>query len=152
MREAGAVALAWLYPLTFLIHIAEEYWAGERFFNWLSRVAGVHLSPQRFLALNALFLLVMTAASVVAVAARQPTIVVVLACIVIANAALHAGGTIVTASYSPGVLSAMVLWLPLAVITIRRARAELTPVKIAGAAIAAVAAHAAASLLALGLV
>jgi hypothetical protein len=38
---------------------------------------------------------------------------VALATIVFANALLHAGATLLTSSYSPGVISGSLLWLPL---------------------------------------
>ena len=42
----------WLFPLTYMFHIGEEYWGGEGFPLWISRVAGVHLTTENFLILN----------------------------------------------------------------------------------------------------
>ena len=40
---------SWLFPVTYLIHIAEEYWGGGGYSAYLLRLRGVHLSPTRFL-------------------------------------------------------------------------------------------------------
>jgi hypothetical protein len=49
---------------------------------------------------------------------RRPSrapLVVALATIVTINATLHLGGALLTVSYSPGIVSGVVLWLPLGV-------------------------------------
>lgn len=38
-----------LFPCTYLVHIAEERWCGELFFNWLNRVAGAKMTEHSFL-------------------------------------------------------------------------------------------------------
>lgn len=114
----------WLFPLTYLLHIAEEYWG--RFYIWLSRVAGVDLSREDFLIINAIAFVVMTGA--VFAASIQPAARLVIAgfgAIVFINGLLHLGGSIVTQSYSPGVVTGTLLWLPLGVYALRRVRQEL---------------------------
>ena len=39
----------WVFPITFLIHITEEYFGGEGYSGYLLRLRGITLSPQRFL-------------------------------------------------------------------------------------------------------
>ncbi|GAB3428548.1 HXXEE domain-containing protein [Niabella aquatica] len=102
-----------LFPATYLIHIAEEYWFGERFFNWLNHFAGARMTANSFLVLNAICLIIMIAACVIALYRRDIRIPLVLAGIILSNALLHLIGSIVTNSYSPGLVSALLLWLPL---------------------------------------
>ncbi len=104
-----------LFPCTYLIHIAEELWCGERFFNWLNRVAGAKMTEHSFLLLNGIFLLIMLIASITAIYRRDHRIVLILASIISVNTLLHALGSVATKSYSPGLVSALLLWMPLAV-------------------------------------
>lgn len=43
----------WLFPVTYLCHIAEEYWGGEGFYRWVARAAGAKLTAADFVTLNA---------------------------------------------------------------------------------------------------
>jgi hypothetical protein len=52
----------WLFPLTYLVHIAEEHWGG--FAPWISRVAGAHLTDRELLVLNGIGLVLMTTGAV----------------------------------------------------------------------------------------
>jgi len=104
-----------LFPCTYLIHIAEEGWCGERFFNWLNRVAGAQMTEQSFLLLNGIFLLMMVIAIIAAIFRDDHRIVLILASIISINTLLHTIGSITTRSYSPGLVSALLLWMPLAV-------------------------------------
>jgi len=44
-----------------MFHIGEEYWGGEGFPLWISRVAGVHLTTENFLILNCIGAVLMIA-------------------------------------------------------------------------------------------
>jgi len=46
----------WLFPMTYLVHIAEEYWGGEGYSAYLFRLRGVHLSPADFWAVQTMAL------------------------------------------------------------------------------------------------
>lgn len=113
---------AWLFPLTYLVHIAEEYWCGAGFYRWIGRVVGAELSAQTFLNLNAIFWVVMTAAVVSTLwtrAADWP--ITALGAIVLINGLAHTIGSLLTQSYSPGLVSGLCLWIPLGIWTLRRA-------------------------------
>ena len=53
-------------------------------------------------------------------------IAVTLAVSIAANGLLHLAGTILTRTYSPGVFSGTLLWIPLGVFALRSMRARLT--------------------------
>src|SRR5687768_12494040 len=40
---------SWLFPLTYVIHIAEEFYGGEGYPAYLKRLRGVEMSPAKFL-------------------------------------------------------------------------------------------------------
>ncbi len=116
----------WLFPLTYLVHIAEEFWGGVGFYRWIARIAGAELSAQTFLNLNAAFWIVMTALVTIAVWTRAADwLIVGLGAVVLINGSAHTLGSIITQSYSPGVVSGLCLWIPLGVWTLRRAWREL---------------------------
>ena len=99
-----------------IVHVAEEALTAETFPRWISRLAGVDLSFDEFLTLNAIAFSVIVAGTVLAF--RHPGggwPLAALGTAVVTNALLHLGGTALTRSWSPGVVSATVLWLPLGV-------------------------------------
>jgi len=109
-----------LFPATYLAHIAEEYWGG--FAAQTAELSGLPVSEAAFLAANGLFWVLMCC--VVVLCRGRPTrtpLVVALATIVTINAALHVGGALLTASYSPGIFTGLGLWLPLGVVALARA-------------------------------
>ena len=97
---------AWWLPLTYLLHIAEESWGG--FPEWLSRM-GVPFSQRELLILNGIGLVAM----VVAVSLPWRWVITTLAGIVFLNGLLHATITLVTRTYSPGLATGVLLWIPL---------------------------------------
>ncbi|MCW5911161.1 MAG: HXXEE domain-containing protein [Cyclobacteriaceae bacterium] len=130
-----------LFPCTYVVHIAEEYWAGERFFNWLSRVANSNMTEDSFLLLNGVFMFIMIIATSIAIWQRDHRIVLVLASIVTINTLLHILGSIFTYSYSPGLISAVVLWLPLAAWAFYHERRYTSARQRLGAILAGIVAH-----------
>lgn len=102
-----------LMPLTYVCHIAEEYWAGESFYRWVARL-GWTLSDERFLVLNAVALAVMTGALLLSLRVRRAAVAVpAFSSAILLNAGLHIAASVLTASYSPGLITGVVLWIPL---------------------------------------
>lgn len=115
----------WLLPLTYLCHLAEEYWAVEPFYRWVARL-GWTLSEPRFLVLNAVALVVMTAAVWASTRWRAAALAVpALSTAVTLNGLLHVAASVITVSYSPGLVTGLLLWLPLGSYGLRRSRAAL---------------------------
>jgi hypothetical protein len=108
-----------LFPATYLIHIAEEYWGGLPARS--AELTGLAISEEAFLAANAFFWILMIAAGLATVrrSSRAP-LIVALATIVTINGTLHLGGSLLTASYSPGLVSGLLLWLPLGLSALAR--------------------------------
>ncbi|MBI1765815.1 MAG: HXXEE domain-containing protein [Acidobacteria bacterium] len=138
----------WLFPLTYLVHIAEEYAGG--FYHWMARVVGAELSAQTFLSLNAIFWVVMTAAVTIAVWTQAADwLMVALGAVVLINGSAHTIGSLITRSYSPGLLSGLCLWAPLGVWTLRRAWRSLPRGQFSAGVLAGIALHGLVFLLAL---
>jgi Protein of unknown function with HXXEE motif len=109
----------WLFPLAYGLHIAEEY--AFHFPEYVANVSGRHMSNSQFLLLNAVFWLLMAATAAVVIARpSRAWLVVTLAAILGINAVAHLLGSIVTATYSPGTVTATLLYVPLVVYTLRR--------------------------------
>ena len=119
--EQRSGAWVWLFPATMLVHVAEEALTGETFPRWISRVAGVELGRAEFLTLNAIAFSAILLATVLALRLRRGGwVVAALGTAILVNALLHLGGTALTRSWSPGVASATLLWLPLGAFALLR--------------------------------
>lgn len=110
---------SWLIPLTYLIHIAEEYWGGEGYSAYIFRIRGVHLSPARFLAAQSIGFILVTLAVILARHFHFPqTMLLILGTIVLINGLTHSATSLTTHSYGPGLYSSVFLWIPLGAITL----------------------------------
>lgn len=142
--------LAWLLPGAYALHILEEWIGG--FPEWLARVAGGSLPRPAFVAINLVTLLLMLAATRASIAdEKRGWLSTGVATVLFVNALAHILGSLVTSSYSPGLLTSVVLYLPLSQLTLLRSWYQSErPLFIRGI-VAGIAAHAAVSLLALAL-
>ncbi len=134
---------AWtaLFPLTYCLHIAEEYWAGETFYGWVSRVWQITLTRDEFLALNAIAMTVMVAGVLVANVTNVRLPIPAFGFVTAFNGSLHAIASIVTASYSPGTVSGVLIWIPLGVDALRRSHRALSAAEFYGGVTLGAAAH-----------
>lgn len=102
-----------LLPFVFLLHIAEEHWADEGFVAWTGRLFSSPISTARFVAINAVSWTVFACLALLAVLqARLAWLAAMLATMLLFNGFLHALGTVVTAAYSPGVVTGLMLYPP----------------------------------------
>jgi hypothetical protein len=121
-----AVVLLWLFPLTYLLHIAEEYWGGEGYPAYLFRVHGVKLSGTRFLILQSLGILLMVVGILIARRLKFPILLLlILATVSLTNALTHIVQSLLIAGYEPGLVSSVLVWLPLGAFTLFRLRAVM---------------------------
>ena len=140
-----------LFPATYLPHIAEEYWGG--FPARFAETTGLAVPEGAFLGANAFFWVLMATAAVLVL--RRPTrapLVVAVATVVTINATLHLGGTVLTASYSPGLITGVLLWLPLGVVALVRGHRLLSEHAFRSGVLAGVAAHVLVPLVGVGFV
>ncbi|MDT4896162.1 MAG: hypothetical protein QOH25_1239 [Acidobacteriota bacterium] len=112
---------AWLFPVSYLVHIAEEYWGG--FPAWIARFWGVESSSSNFLSWNGVAWVMMTVGVLVMLKTKSYRwLLVSLGTVVLINGLVHAVASVLTLSYSPGLVSGLLLFVPLGSFTLRRAR------------------------------
>jgi hypothetical protein len=112
LASAPAARRWWplLLPLGFLLHIGEEWWGG--FEDWMAAVE-MPVSTTRFIVLNSIVWPLFAVLTVVAI--RRPArwwFVTTFATVVAINTVFHALGSLATWTYSPGLITALCLYLP----------------------------------------
>lgn len=144
MSRSPAITGAWtaLFPLTYCGHIAEEYWGGETFYGWVSRLWGVDFTREEFLTLNAIGLVVMIAGVLVSNVTPVRFPIAAFGFITIFNGTLHAVASVFTQSYSPGTISGVLVWIPLGMYALRRCSQSLSRQAFYGGIAGGVLAHA----------
>lgn len=118
--DAWTISWLALFPLTYLAHVAEEYWGGGGYSDYLRRVYSVELSRQRFLTLQVLGLFLMILGIILGIALRfSLTMIAILSAVIIGNALVHSVRSINGRSYTPGLFTAIALWIPLGFMSLR---------------------------------
>lgn len=102
-----------LAPALFLLHVAEE---APGFVAWFNGLVPEGMNPQLFAWANAGgFLITLCVALVLATSRDKGAALLAIAWlgfVMLGNAVLHATATVVRASYAPGVITSVLLYLP----------------------------------------
>jgi dolichyl-phosphate-mannose--protein O-mannosyl transferase len=118
---------SWLFPLTYLIHVAEEYWCGEGYPAYILRVRGVHLSSARFLAAQALGTILMAAGILLARRFNFPhMMLIIMSSVVLVNGLTHTMTSWTSGVYGPGLLSSALIWIPLSIFCLVHFKKDLS--------------------------
>jgi|SRR5882724_3901303 len=118
---------SWLFPITYLIHIAEEYWGGEGYPAYLLRVRGVHLSSTRFLVAQTLGAVLMALAVILSRRFNFPHLmVIIMASIVLVNGLTHTLTSLGNGVYGPGLFSSALIWIPLGIFSLVRFKQDVS--------------------------
>ncbi len=113
----------WVFPITYLIHIAEEYWGGEGYPAYILRLRGVHMSTARFLVAQSVGVILVTVGVILARRFNFPQMMlIILGSIVLVNGITHTVTALSIMSYGPGLWSSIFIWLPLGIFTLFRFR------------------------------
>ena len=112
--------LVWLLIAAYVVHVVEEWFGG--FPRWFRLIAGRPLPSDVFLTINTIAMVVLIAAAV-ATTRRESLgwLAIAIATIELVNGLAHLLGSMVTASYSPGVITGVLLYVPLAQLALLRA-------------------------------
>lgn len=112
-----------LLLLTYAAHIAEERWGGMGFPAWVSLHTGLVMTTPVWFRLNVGFYLAM-AGAVVAGWLSKPAqwLLLPLATVVLINGMAHLVTSVLTLSYSPGLVTGVLLWIPLGIAILRAGR------------------------------
>ena len=121
LYDRRTILWSWLFPLSYLIHIAEEYWGGEGYPAYLLRLRGVHMSTARFLAAQSVGFILVTIGVILARRLKfLPMMLVILGALVAGNALTHTVTALSILEYGPGLWSSIFVWGPLGIATIIR--------------------------------
>ena len=134
--------LLWLLVGAYVIHVAEEWFAG--FPRWVALIVSRPMPEDSFLVINAVALSLMIVG--VRSAVRRESsgwIAVAIATIVLVNTAAHLGGAMLTRGYAPGLISAVVLYVPLGGLTLIRDLDQAPPAQVSRGVITGLLLHAA---------
>lgn len=119
--------LSWLIPITYLIHIAEELWGGEGYPAYIYRLRGVHLSSTRFLVAQFVgFVLVVLAIILSRHFSFPITMLLILVTTVMGNGLTHTVTALTTFTYNPGLLSSVLIWIPMGIFVLVRFKRGLS--------------------------
>jgi hypothetical protein len=118
----------WLFPATYAVHVLEEGLTGERFYRWIGHASGRVLDPPSFWLVNGVLWALMV---IVIVCARKRVelgwiMATVLGTVAVVNGVGHAVGTAMVRSYSPGLVSGVLLWVPLGSWTLWHSRRAIS--------------------------
>lgn len=113
-------------PVVFTIHVLEE---APRFVTWVNARIDPDITQSSFWTINfAALLITLAVISFEWVSASKPSAIALLAwlgLLMAGNAVLHIGGTVVYRGYAPGVVTAVLLYLPFsALVTARLIRSR----------------------------
>lgn len=113
----------WVFPITYLIHIAEEYWGGEGYPAYILRLRGVQMSTARFLLAQSVGVVLVTVGVILARRYNFPQMMlIILGSIVLVNGITHTVTALSIMSYGPGLWSSIFIWMPLGIFTLLRFR------------------------------
>jgi Protein of unknown function with HXXEE motif len=120
--------LLWVFPPAYLAHLAEEVWAGPGFPEWFALVAGRPLPRGAFAAINLIAFAVLLAGIRAAIHRESAGwIAIAIASVVSLNALLHIAGSVLTGTYSPGLITGVVLYLPAGQLLLIRGLHQVEP-------------------------
>jgi hypothetical protein len=142
--------LVWLFVPAYAAHVVEEWFGG--FPQWLALITGAPLPGDAFIMINGIAMLAMLAA--IRAALRRESLgwlAIAIAALLFTNALLHALGSIVTGTYSPGLVTGAILYIPLGQLALMRAWSQAPPGFFARGVCAGLGAHALVSVTAFAL-
>ena len=124
MTPRPAPRFVLLVPVAVFAHQLEEWFGG--FVPWLNEFLGAGVTPEQFLSVNAIGLLLFVAGSVAAASLPSAAwIAGSFATLMGLNGLLHLAGSLVSGSYSAGAVTGLLLFLPLSVAILRALWREL---------------------------
>lgn len=123
LSNTSTTIWTWLFPITYLLHIAEEYGCGEGYSAYLLRLRDIQLSPARFLLIQGMGLALMIVGIILARHLQFPNLLsVILGAVVLANGLIHTALSLSYLEYVPGLITSLLLWIPLGIATLVRLR------------------------------
>ena len=122
-EKSQQISGVWLFPSSYIVHLAEEYFIAGGFPHWVESTFALRFSNREFVAWNALALALMCVGAWLV--SRDPKfrfIEIALSIAVLGNVVAHALASAVSWTYSPGLITGIVMWIPLGTVRLRIAR------------------------------
>lgn len=108
-----------LFPASYLIHFAEEFWCGEGYPAYLLRLRGVAMTNRRFVVSQTLGFALFVVGCVISYLLGFPQLMIaILSGFISCNGLSHTITAISDRRYGPGLIASIVLWIPLGVVSI----------------------------------
>ncbi len=143
--------LPWLFPPAYLIHVTEEYLGGGALNTAASaNLKGVNLTASQFVIINGLaFLLLILGIFLSRIFKFPDWLLVCLGTILLINGITHSVSTVVKTEYSPGLITGILIFMPLGVLTLIGLKARMSTRRYLVAVMVGIATHGVITLLAL---
>jgi hypothetical protein len=140
----------WIFPVTYLVHLAEEYWGGEGYCAYLYRLRGVRLSTARFFFFQGLGIVLIVIGIFVSLHLRWPRFfLAIVGALVLSNGTTHTVTALRHGGYGPGLVTCVLVWIPLGLVTLFLLFGEMPTARLALAAGIGVAIQATVALIAM---
>jgi len=108
-----------LFPITFILHFAEEYWGGGGYIAYLYRLRGVVLPVSRFLKAQAVGLVWFSIPLAWLTIGDFPYFVTLMVSgFMVCNGLSHTVTAVWDRHYGPGLIASILLWIPLGIINV----------------------------------
>jgi Protein of unknown function with HXXEE motif len=116
----------WLFPVTYVCHVSEEYFGG--FTKVAAASGGRAMGTKEFFLLTSIgFLFIAAGMILVRNKKSMRWILITLSTIFFVNALSHTTWTILARAYNPGIITSWLLWIPLALFTCLRFHPIMSP-------------------------
>lgn len=113
--------LVWLLPLTYSMHIVEEYFAGGGLPEWFSQVFNATISNNDFIIINAIALsAVIIFAFVYQFFKQYNVLFLALVTLFFVNGIIHFLSSVFSMTYSPGTITGLILYIPMGIFLFKR--------------------------------
>lgn len=120
--------LPWLFPPAFLIHVTEEYLGGGALQTATgANLKGVNLTAQQFVVITGTAFMLLIVGILLSRRFKFPDwLLVCLGTILLINAATHSVSTVLTAQYSPGLMTGLLIFVPLGLLTLTQLKSKMS--------------------------
>jgi hypothetical protein len=109
--------IAWFLPAAYLLHLLDEYFIGAGFAGWFSMLFKASLSESNFIVINAAGLtIVLLIAILYTLGKANNFVLATVGSLFFINGIIHPLVSFLTATFSPGTITGVIIYLPFGLI------------------------------------
>jgi hypothetical protein len=109
--------IAWFLPAAYLLHLLDEYFIGAGFAGWFSMLFKASLSESNFIVINAAGLTIVLLIAILYTLGKANNIVLAtVGSLFFINGIIHPLVSFLTATFSPGTITGVIIYLPFGLI------------------------------------